>query len=487
MVPRVLLSAAFCLVLTACAPFAPTPRDVAPVGLPSTFSTPVPADGATPAQSAPPSGIVHRSDRWWLELASPELDRLMETALSDSFDVGVAFARLAQSEAAARQAGAALFPALDLDGGAAHKRQSTRPDSSTRRIENAGEPLSLGLAAGYELDLWGRVRSTDEAARLSARASADEARSALMTVAASVADTWAALLGVRAEQAVLERQIRTNRDLVDIQLTRYANAQNAGLDVLQQEEVYLASLAEQPPLIMQARTLRAQLTVLLGLYDESALHLAPETALPLLPPPPAVGLPADLLTNRPDVRAAWHTLAAGEWDVSAAQAARLPALRLTGNAAYNTPDASVFFSNWLLSLAANLTGPLFDAGKSAAAVDRARAVVEERVNAYGRAVSTAVQEVDNALTDERQQRALIERLNQQLEVARIAQREAGTSYLGGRDSFLRYITQLQNVQKLERRVVREEASLVRYRVALHRALGGGWMNAHLAPSPATHE
>lgn len=462
----------FCLLLAACAPFAPQTRQPRPEGLPASYT-------GSLHETAP----ADQDALWWKELGSPELDALMTRAFADSFDIAVARARLMQAEADARKAGAALYPGLNLSGDLAHQRRAE--SSGTGR---AGESYGLGLVASYELDLWGRVRSEREAAALRHAASREDLASASMSLAGNLADTWAALLGVRGELAVLESQIATNDELVRILLTRYANAQSSGLDVLQQQELLLAAQAERPSLQLQIENLSHSLDVLCGGFP-GATRLEGAQSL-TLPPPPDPGLPADLLFARPDIRSAWYSLGSAEFQSAAAQANRLPALRLSARGAVESADRSTLFSNWLTNLAASLSAPLFDGGALAADADRAKAVIDEKVALYGKSVATAMQDVEDALSAELRRREILDRLEAQLVLARQAQIEARNSYLGGRDSFLRYITQLQNVQSLERRVVRERSALVRSRIALYRALGGRWTHtvstAPDMPPPATN-
>ena len=168
-------------------------------------------------------------------------------------------------------------------------------------------------------------------------------------------------------------------------------------------------------------------------------------------------------------------LQAADWQVSAARAKRLPAISLTARATYGSGDLSLLFDNWLLSLAGNLTAPLFDAGRRAAEVDRTRAVVDERLWAYRQVVLTALKEVEDALVSEEKQRQHIKALRQQIDAAKKALNEAGERYLKGLNDYLPVLTQLLSVQNLERDLIRREAELLVARVGLYRALGGSWM------------
>ncbi len=455
----------FCVVLlavltAACAPFAPETRSA--LSLPASYAVP-PSVGESAVARGGENG-------WWRSFGNSELDALIREALGGNFDVRTAGARLLQLEAEARKSGAELWPSLTGSAGADHTRRSTMAGRDAPRQETASDSVSLGAAVSYELDLWGRVRSAREADLFRVAAGAEDVRTAAMTVAASVAEAWVRLVSAREEIRLVESQIETNRVLLEVLTLRFANALGTGLDVLQQQEVYAASLAELPPLRAEESVRMTQLAILLGTVPGSGPDVS-TTVLPALPPAPAAGIPAELLEQRPDIRSAWYTLMAADWAVSTARADRLPALTLTAEAAYSG-QPGVLFSNWLTSLAAGLTAPIFDGGRRAAEVDRTLAVAEEQVQHYGKTVATAVGEVQDALNNEVRQREYVDRLAEQLRYATFARDEAQQGYLNGRDDFLRFITEHKNVQTLERRLLQQTAALLGYRIELHRALGG---------------
>jgi outer membrane protein TolC len=188
----------------------------------------------------------------------------------------------------------------------------------------------------------------------------------------------------------------------------------------------------------------------------------------------ATGLPADLLAARPDLRAAGMRLRAADWQVAAARANRLPAISLTGRAHYGEGHLDVLFNNWLLSLAGNLTAPIFDGKRRAAEVDRRLAIMDENLSAYRQAVLTAIKEVEDALVSEAKQREYIKRLETLTATARKAFEEAVNRYRNGLNDYLPVLTQLLKVQGLERNLIQQQANLMGIRISLHRALGGTW-------------
>jgi len=237
-------------------------------------------------------------------------------------------------------------------------------------------------------------------------------------------------------------------------------------------------MAAIPMVEAREQLLRHELALLLGKLPQTFLNISRED----LPNPieiPATGLPADLLSARPDLRAAGMRLWAADWQVAAARADRLPAISLTAQASYGEGDMDVLFDNWLLSLTGNLTAPIFDGKRRAAEVDRSLAVVDEKVSAYRRTVLTAIKEVEDALVTESKQREHIKGLEKVTAAARKALKEAGNRYRKGLNDYLPVLTQLLKVQDLERNLIQQQANLLGARISLYRALGGTWTESLL--------
>lgn len=445
--------------LTGCAVFAPDERTGSPTELPDKYSL-------EQAGAFDPG-------RWWKSFNSTELDHLVDTALQGNFDLRSAYARVEQAYATARKTNAALYPSLDGETSASQERRYRQSSSRANHAYSETEAYYLGLAASYEVDLWGRLRSLSEAGRLEAEATQEDYESAAMTLAASVASAWADLLAVRQEKSILEEQIKTNETILHLQELRFANGLANALDVSQQRELVVAARADLVPLEAREKLYLNSLALLLGSTSPDAVQVKQQT-VPRPPPLPATGIPANLLVMRPDVRSAQLRLTSADWDVSAARADRLPNLVLSADAAFSSAQFTTILTNWMTNIAGGLTAPIFDGGARAAEVDRTRAVVSENLNDYAQTVATAVKEVQDALVNESHQKRYIELLEDQLRVARISLYEARQRYLKGLSDYLTYVSQLTSVQSLERQIVQERGTLLTDRVDLHRALGGDW-------------
>jgi len=411
---------------------------------------------------------------WWEAFVDPELDRLEAKALTGNFDLRQAWDRLEQADALARQAGAAQWPEITFEAGAGRSMTSFGRGQFGGSVESDYIPLSLGAA--YEVDIWKRVASLKRGAVLDREATRQDLDSIAMTLSAHVAEAWFTFLEEDAQLELLREQQETGRTFLELTLLRFSTGLSSALDVYQQRQ-QLASTRAQIPLAQARReVVRHQLAVLVG---ETALpDLGGESGrLSDLPPFPELGLPADLLKRRPDVIRAQLLLAAADHRVAAAVADRFPAVRIggdTGFESYDFAEIGNIFDNWVWSVMANLTWPVFDGGRRKAEVDRTRAVVRERLDAYGQTVLVAVQEVQDALVQERKQREYLNELEGQVTLAGDTLREARMRYVNGLSDYLPVLTALQSLQQLERSCLTARKNLLAYRVQLYRAMGGAW-------------
>jgi NodT family efflux transporter outer membrane factor (OMF) lipoprotein len=450
--------------LQSCAPFKPELRADLADGLPQSYSL--------------FTGQADLSQPWWRSFAAPELAILINAAFANNFSLKEAWARLMQTKALAKKAGAAFFPEIAAEADALSGRQR----SSDRVDPTIGfQDFSLGLVSSYELDLWGRIRSEQEAAAAQVNASQEDLYAARMTLSAEVAQRWINIISQELQKRLLEKQLETNRIFLELIELRFRKSMVSALDVYQQRQVVESIEAEIPLVEAQKKLFEHQLALLMGKPPAAPLPIAVKK----LPQPnalPAAGLPADLLANRPDIRSAGALLKAADWQVAAARANRLPAISLRAGATYGEGDLDILFDNWLLRLAASLSAPLFDGGRRTAELQRSQAAADENLWTYRRTVLTAFKEVEDALVSETKQRAHIDALKKVYATASKGLEEAISRYRNGLSDYLPVLTQLITVQNLERDLIRQETVLLLYRVALHRALGGAWMRNY---DPAT--
>lgn len=411
------------------------------------------------------SGTNTLHTTWWTVFESPQLNRLIERAFADNLTLEQAAARLEQAEAIYRKSGADVRPKLEGRAGASSAYDSRSATTDPR--------YSAGLYASYEIDLWGRIRSSKKAAEANFQASALDLQAAAMTLAAEVAKTYFDWQAQSQTLVIYQRQLEINRDKLAALETRYKTGQNTSLAVLQQRQQTAAAEARIPQARATLQTTRNRLAILLG-KPPNLLPILFEKRLPSLPPLPKTGIPIDLLKNRPDLQAARLRLEAADWSVNMAKAARLPALSLTGNLTTSDERVEALFDDWASHLAANLVAPLLDGGTRKAEVWRAEAVAREQVAAYRLRILDAIQETEEALQQEHHQQTYMEALEKQYTAAQHNARESLLRYQRGVLPFLDALTASVSRDALEVTQLQAHATLLKKRIQLYRALGGDW-------------
>lgn len=470
-----ILLLALLLIVLSCAPFTPKGRTSLEGEIPERFSL------YSSEQEYP--------SRWWEVFGDLELNALIEEALSDNFSLEQAWARLKQAGALVIQSRSGLYPSLDITAGASHARQQITSEGGTATQQSSSfagqgtesktivrqttEDYSIGLASNYEIDLWGRIRSDRMASLLDYKATREDLNTAAISIAAQITELWIHVISQRMQNRLLHKQLETNLTYLELVELRFQKAMVSALDVFQQRQVVEQIRAQIPLVEAQEQLYLHNIALLMGKPSTYPIQISREI-LPVLRSPPAAGLPADLLANRPDVRSAGLQLEVADWQVSAARANRLPALSLTGSAAYSANELDFLFDNWILTLAGNLIAPILDSGQREAEVDRRRAIVDEKLSAYREQVITAIKEVEDALINEQKQQDHIAALELQLEAAQNALNEAKERYLKGLEQYLPVLTQLLSIQGLEQDMIQRKTELVLYRISLYRALGGTW-------------
>lgn len=410
--------------------------------------------------------------RWWTVFDDKKLEAAIDNALADNFTLAAAWQRLRAARAIADRESADLWPTLDGVGSAQWSESFGDGGDDFDDFNGDGDTeFSLGLEAGYEVDLWGRIESRVEAERLRAQATAADYRTAALTLAAEVTRTWYRLAEAQQQIDILERQIETNESVVTLLEDRFAAGQVRSADVLRQRQLVEAT-REQMVLAQSRRALlKNQLAVLLGQPPQADIE-TPGGELPVIAPPPRVGLPAELVERRPDVRQARLRLEAANRDLAAAVADQYPRINLTASLISTAEDPGGLFEDWLASLTGQIVAPLFDAGQRRAEVNRAEAVTRQRVAEYGRSVLTAFREVEDALAAERFDTQRIDRLEEQLRLSNQTLEQLRTQYLNGVTDYIAVLTALTQQQQLQRDLVASQLARLDSRIALYRALAG---------------
>jgi NodT family efflux transporter outer membrane factor (OMF) lipoprotein len=452
-------------------------------------TTPVPPAYAEPHADSGPSDTELAS--WWSGFGDPELDKLVNRAVAQNLDVESAAARIREARAQERAAGAAAAPEVSANGSVTRQRISEHaipapPGGGSGGGGNTGgfaAPGSefttwrVGFDASWEIDLFGRNRRSIEAAQARTGAAIWNLRDLQVTAAAEVASTYLQLRTVQQRTAIAEAEVMRQERALRLVSARVRGGLVTGQDLEQQKSQLASARAAIPPLEAQANAQIHALGVLTGDAPE-ALIAEMSSAGASSPSPPQVpaGLPSDLLRRRPDIRSAERNLAAATADIGVATADLYPRFSLTAAPALvSTALGSLLqWGSRAFTAGASVDWPIFNGGRTRANIAVTNARQEQALVAYRKTVLSALQDVEDALSEVDGGRGQLASLEASLASARRAEDIAHSRYRGGLVTFSD-VLQAQAIRiSLENQVVQTKGALARDTVALYKALGGGW-------------
>jgi len=413
----------------------------------------------------PGSGSGGVPDQWWTVFGDHRLNSIVSSALDKNFDIRTAWYRMKAARASAWIGAAPLFPTLEAE----ISGDSSRAETGNSREEE----LELDLRVGYEVDLWGKIRSEASARRYEARAAATDYQTAGLTVSSEIVLTWIRMIGVRNQIRILEEQIRTNEKMLILIRARAGTGQVRGVDLLRQQRLIESTREQLIASESRLEVLGNTLTVLTG---GGSRGMAPveSRSIPRLPPLPETGIPSELVKRRPDVKSAYFRLRAADHELGASVRSLYPRLSIRAGWSSTAHDGVSILRDWARNLVGNLLAPLFQGGKLRAQVRRSRAIREQLLMEYGNVVLNAVREVEDALAQERNQTRLIRNLEKQLKLQQITREQLRAEYFNGMSDYLDVLTVMREEQQLRREVLSAYLQRLEYRVALYRALAGGF-------------
>lgn len=460
--PRHLLfSCLFCVALTACS--------LSSVNLNSELTLPAAWKNAGRFPVASPTQDL---SRWWGRFNDATLNRVIADGLKNSPDAAVASARVRQSRANRDAAYSTLFPTLD--GGASASRRGTHTDGSG---SNAASNYSANLDASWEIDLFGKRRSAVEAAAANLGASQENLHSVHAALAAEIAATYTTLRANEARLAVLRENVTTREETARLAGWRQQAGEADSLESSQSQSSLESARAAIPSLEQAIAQNKNQLALLAG-REPGALDgmLASGKGIPEPPVSLAVGIPADVIRQRPDVRIAGYQVLAAAAATRAAEAERYPSLNLSGSLGLNATKAEKLFNPEIATagLAAGITSPIFDAGRIKANIESASAAEEQAIQGYRGTVLTALSETENALIACRRSAERLESLEKATKLARESDVLARQRYEAGEIDFLDVLDSQRTLLGLEDSLLSTRTDRTTAYIRLYQALGGGW-------------
>jgi NodT family efflux transporter outer membrane factor (OMF) lipoprotein len=410
---------------------------------------------------------------WWTRFNDPVLDELMAGALHSSPDVRSALSRITEYRARRGIEGAALFPSLDakVSGG------STRTTNRDTNHTTTNTPYAASLDASWQVDLFGRQRQTLAAASADLAQTEENYYGAQVSLAASVASAYVTLRSTEAQLTVVQHSLGTRGETA--QLTQWREQAGTGnaLDTQQALATLELARASIPALQLAIDQTRNQLALLSGGTPGSLDGLlAPPHGVPDAPPALAIGIPAEMLRQRPDVRAAERGLAAAFARTNAARRQRLPSLTLSGSIGVEALSAGRIFNPaaTVVSILGGLSAPIFNAGRIRQTITIQNELEKQALNTYESAILTALGEVENALVAVRQNSERLAILARATAAARESATLSALQYQSGQVDLLVSLDAQRTLLDLEQQSVVTAANRANAYVQLYQSLGGGW-------------
>ncbi len=409
---------------------------------------------------------------WWTTLNDPILSRLVERAVAGNLDLKKARARVREARARRGVARADLFPSLDATGKVSRSRSSDETGNAM-----TVDLYAAGFDAGWELDIFGGVRRSVEAAEANLQYSREDWRDVLVSLLAEVATNYVDVRTYQARLAVAEANLKTQEETH--QLTVWRN--QAGLSdelAVQQARYNLESTRSQiPTLRTGVEKAMNRIAVLLGeqpgkVYGE----LKDRQPIPITPLNIVVGVPADVMRRRPDVRKAERELAQQTAKVGVATADIYPKFKLSGSIGLSASSSGNLFSadSKTYSFGPSVTWPIFDGGAIRQNIEVQSALQEQYLIAYETAVLNALEEVENALVAYAEEQYRRQALLDAATAAKQAVELANNKYQSGLIAFSEVLDAERSLLSYEDELVQSEGTVTTNLISLYKALGGGW-------------
>ncbi|MBL8643411.1 MAG: efflux transporter outer membrane subunit [Rhodospirillaceae bacterium] len=442
-------------------------------------------DYVAPASKAP-EAFLASSDRnsnrfdpppseWWKALKDPQLNGLVERARQANNDIAAARANLTASRAAARAATGAFFPSVNAAGSA----QRTKPSGAAQGLpeQPAVDLYDAGFDASWELDLFGGINRSTQAARADAQAAEARLQDVLVSVTADTVRAYIDLRGVELRLDVAQRNAENQQRTYDLTVDLSNGGRGSELDVARAQSQLETTRAAIAALEAGVTTARFRLAVLVGEVPQTfTLTEEAEAVLPVTPEVISIGEPADLLRRRPDVRQAERALEAATARIGVATAELFPRLSLTGAVGLS----ALSFDNlseqaaFQYSVGPSLVWNLFAGGASRARIAQADALAQAQLARYDNTVLLALEDAEASLTRFAREKVRLGHLSAAALASARAADFADQRYRGGVDNFLNVLDAQRSLLAAEDSLVQSQVAVATQFIAVHKALGTGW-------------
>jgi NodT family efflux transporter outer membrane factor (OMF) lipoprotein len=440
---------------------------------------PLPA-GTSARPYALTSGLSETA-AWWTTLNDPVLNSLIEQAVKANHDLRLATARVREARARRAMVGAGQYPSLDVNASYSRNRFSMTA-APYNAFSLSGFPwgydlYQAGFDASWELDLFGAVRRSVEAANADLQASMEDQRSVLVSVLAEVARNYVELRGYQQQFEISSRDLQTQRETLDLTVDRNRKGAATRLDVSRASAQVSTTEASLPLLTNLQWQAMHRLAVLVGEQPGALVKtLSAARPVPLPPAQVPIGVPAELLRRRPDIRRAERDLAAATARAGMATADLYPRFSLSGSFDLQSSNLSDL-SRWIsrsFGFGPSVLWPIFEGGRLRAAVRVRDAQEEQALVLYEQTVLRSLEEVHDAITSFVTEQDRCKSLQEAVRANQESFELARELYRKGLTDFTSVLDSEQKLHEAQEALVRSETTVTTSLIALYKALGGGW-------------
>jgi multidrug efflux system outer membrane protein len=413
---------------------------------------------------------------WWTTFHDPTLDSLIERTVQANPDLRLAQARVREARAQRGVVSADQFPSVDAFG--AYSRSRTSENSFTGGPPGTEDDLyQAGFDASWEIDVFGGVRRSVEAADADIAASIEDRRDVLVTLLAEVAQNYVELRGFQRQIAIAQANLQAQRETLEITQTRLEAGLTSDLDVARAEAQVQTTESQIPALESAARQSIHRLSVLLAQEPTALLgELSVDSPIPGVRPKVPIGLPSDLLRRRPDIRRAERQLAAATARIGVATADLFPRFSLTGSLGLESSHFSNLgdYGSRFWSVGPSVSWPILDWGRIRSNIGVEDAREEQAFIVYEQTILTSLREVEDSLVAFMNEQARRQTLMGAVESNRRATNLANQLYQQGLSDFLSVLEAQRDLYESEDALVQSDRAVTTDLVSLYKALGGGW-------------
>ena len=418
---------------------------------------------------------------WQTFFSNDQLQQLIQLTLENNKDIQTAALNVQQVRAMYQIEDSNLYPSIDLNASGTRQRLPADLSNTGQATITEQYSATVGLTA-YELDLWGKVRNQSEQALQNLYSAEYSLTSVRISLISELVNAWLNYATDKALLALANDTLKSQQESLELTRKTFALGAASQLTLSQLESTVATAKVDIANYQRLLKRDKNALDFLVGKTVSADLLPSQSIDTVLNMPEVPVGLPSELLTQRPDIRAAEHDLLAANANIGVAKAAFYPSISLTANAGTASADLDNLFDSgsgtWSFVPSINL--PIFNMGRNQANLDVAKAQQEAALTSYEQTIQQAFKEVSDALADRQGYKQQLDALNDLYRSNEVSFTLSDARFQKGADSYLQVLDAQRNWYSAGQQLILGKQAYLASQINLYKALGGGWSAQHVA-------